>query len=182
MSAYTFRTSCALPISPVHRWGVARFQGLLGSRLDAGFQHHQKCQKNVHTSKNSGKSRRTRLSKNSVDCSSDGRAVREILWVFRALHLSARPVLGAYGHHHQNCQKIVRASESSRKSRTRLSKNSVDCISDGGVVREIWWVFRAFLPAISYACTGRFRPPPPQLPAKRAHIREQRKAKGNKLI
>jgi len=81
--------------------------------------------------------------KNSVDCSSDSAGGWEIWWVFRALHLSARPLLGAYGHHHQNCQKIVRASESSRKSRTRLSKNSVDCISDGGVVREIWWVFRA---------------------------------------
>jgi len=54
--------------------------------------------------------------------------------------LSAWCVLGAYGHHYQNCQKIVRASESSEKSRrTRLSKNSFDCSSSGGAVREFWW-------------------------------------------
>jgi len=36
--------------------------------------------------------------------------------------LSASPVLGAFGHHHKNCQKILRASESSGKSRrTSLS-------------------------------------------------------------
>ena len=106
--------------------------------------HHQKCQKIVRTSESSGKGRRTRRSKNSVDCSSDGGAVREIWWVFRALHLSARLVLGAYGHHHQKCQKIVRTSESSGKSRrTSLSKNSVDCSSDSGGGWEILWVFRA---------------------------------------
>jgi len=56
---------------------------------------------------------------------------------------TATPVLGAFGHHHQNCQKNVKTSESSRKSRrTRLSKNSVDCSSGGGAVREIWWVLQ----------------------------------------
>jgi len=113
--------------------------------LGAYGHHHQKCQKIVRASESSRKSRRTRLSKKFVDCSSDGAVVREIWWVFRACgRLSAMPVLGAYGHHHQNCQKIVRASESSRKSRrTRLSKKFVDCSSDGGAVREIWWVFCA---------------------------------------
>jgi len=63
---------------------------------------------------------------------------------------SARRVLGGYGHDHQNCQKNVKTSESSGKSRrTRLSKNSVECSSGGGAVREIWWVFRALRPAIS---------------------------------
>jgi len=55
--------------------------------------------------------------------------------------LSARRVLGAYGHNHENCQNNVKISESSGKSRrTRLSKNSVDCSCDGGAVREFWWV------------------------------------------
>jgi len=54
---------------------------------------------------------------------------------------SARRVLGVYGHNHENCQKNVKTSESSGKSRRiRLSKNSVDCSSGGGAVREIWWV------------------------------------------
>jgi len=82
--------------------------------------------------------------KNSVDCSSNGGAVREIWWVFCALHLSGRPVMGALGHQDQKCQKIVRTSTSSEKSRSiRLSNNAVDCSSDGGAVREIWWVFHA---------------------------------------
>ena len=35
----------------------------------------------------------------------------------------------------------MKASKSSgMRRRTRLSKNSVDCSSGGGVVREIWWV------------------------------------------
>jgi len=55
--------------------------------------------------------------------------------------LSATPVLGAYGHHHQNCQKNVHTSESSGKDRrTRLSKNYVNCSSGGGAVGEFWWV------------------------------------------
>jgi len=55
--------------------------------------------------------------------------------------LSARRILGAYGHNHENCQNNVKTSESSGKSRrTRLSKNSVDCSCDGGAVREFWWV------------------------------------------
>jgi len=63
---------------------------------------------------------------------------------------SARRVLGSYGHNHENCQKNVKTSESSGKSRrTRLSKNSVDCSSGGGAVREIRWVFRALQLAIS---------------------------------
>ena len=55
--------------------------------------------------------------------------------------LSARPVLGAFGHHHKNSQKNVRVFESSGKSgRTRLSKNSVNSSRDGGAVGEIWRV------------------------------------------
>ena len=55
--------------------------------------------------------------------------------------LSARRVLGAYGHNHENCQNNVKISESSGKSRrTRLSKNCVDFSSGGGAVREFWWV------------------------------------------
>jgi len=55
--------------------------------------------------------------------------------------LSAGPELGAFGHHHKNCQKNLRTSESNGKSRrTRLSKNSVNSSSDSGAVRDIWWV------------------------------------------
>jgi len=64
--------------------------------------------------------------------------------------LSARRVLGGYGHNHENYQNNVKISESSGKSRrTTLSKNSVNCSSDGGAVREFWWVFCALQPAIS---------------------------------
>jgi hypothetical protein len=44
----------------------------------ASGHHHQNCPKDVLTSESSGKSRRTRLSKNSVDYSSDGGAGQEI--------------------------------------------------------------------------------------------------------
>ena len=109
----------------VNRSSDGEFGGnfVLCSRLSAtpvlgAFGHHHKnCQKNLHTSERSRKGRRTRLSKNSVDSSSDGGAVSEIWWVFRALRLSARPVLGVFGHHHQNCQKSVHTSESSGESR-----------------------------------------------------------------
>jgi len=53
----------------------------------------------VKTSESSGKTRRTRLSKNSVDCSSAGGIVREIWWVLHVVDIScfaAGDQLGAY--------------------------------------------------------------------------------------
>jgi len=97
--------------------------------LGAFGHHHQNCQKNVHTSESSGKGRRRMLSKNSVNSSSDGEFGGYFVLCGR---LSATPVLGAFGHHHQNCQKNVHTSESSGKGRRRiLSKNSVNSSSDG---------------------------------------------------
>jgi hypothetical protein len=46
--------------------------------LGASGHHHLNYQKYVGTSASSGKSRGTRLSKNSVDCSSDDGAESEI--------------------------------------------------------------------------------------------------------
>ena len=68
--------------------------------------------------------------------------------------LSARRVLGAYGRrHHENYQNNVKTSESCGKSRrTRLLKNSVDSSSDGGAVREFWWVLNVV--GISYFAAG----------------------------
>jgi len=118
------------------RW-VFRALRLSARPVLGGFGHHHKnCQKNVRTSESSVMGRRTRLSKNSVVCSSDGESVGYFVLYGR---LSATPVLGAFGHHQQNCQKNVGTSESSGKdSRTRLSKNSVNSSSDSRAVREIW--------------------------------------------
>ena len=125
--------------------------------LGAYGHDHENCQKNVKMSESSGKSRRTRLSKKFCRLQkrwwrSEGNLVGITCGGYFVLYgwCSARHILGAYGHDHENCQKNVKVSESNRKSRRiRLSKNSVDCSSAGGAVREIWWVFRALWPVIS---------------------------------
>jgi hypothetical protein len=81
----------------------------------------------------------------------------------------------ASGHHHDNCQKNMHISESSGKSRrTRLSKNSFHCSSDGVAGHVIGWVLPAdvFLLLDYYRPLQSFWPPPRQLSEKRAHIRE----------
>jgi len=63
-------------------WRSARhILGAYGHNLENG-------QKNLKTSESSGKSRRTRLSKNSVDCSSGGGAARVIWWVLHVVGIS----------------------------------------------------------------------------------------------
>jgi len=80
--------------------------------------HHNNRQKIVHLQESIGKRRETRLSKNSIDWRRDGGTISEIRWAFLELwwvsfFWSIIPLLlGDFGHHHNNRQKIVHARES----------------------------------------------------------------------
>jgi hypothetical protein len=116
--------------------------------LRAFGHHHITCQKIVHILKGIRERRRTSISKNSVDWRIFGRVVSERVWVFLGTWVGFRVwaktalLLRAFGHHHNNREKIVHMLESIRKGRgTRISKNFLYWIRFGGVVTEIVWVF-----------------------------------------
>jgi len=75
--------------------------------LEALGIHHNRY-KTVLTLQSTGNIRRTRSSKNSVNRRRDGGTVNEIRWVFPVLWVGSNfLLLGAFGRHHHNRQKIV---------------------------------------------------------------------------
>jgi len=113
---------------------VSRFSTTTKPLLEAHGIHHNNRYRIVHTSQSTG-NRRRRLSKNSVNRRRDGGTASEIRWVFLVLWVGFL-LLGAFGRHHNNRQKIVHTRKCTGNIRvSRL--NSANRRRDGGVVRVI---------------------------------------------